>query len=55
MLRSISPTPAASGALFDEYFAGNASWAAAYMAVAQHIDSVESDNFELCEQFYFGE
>ena len=55
MLRSISPTPEASGALFDEYFAGNASWAAAYMAVAQHIDSVESDNFELCEQFYFGE
>ena len=55
MLRSISPNAAASGALFDEYFAGNASWASAFMAVGQYIESIESDIFELCEQFYFGE
>jgi hypothetical protein len=41
--------------MFDEYFAGEASWAGAYLAVAQLIESVESDNFEICEQIYFGE
>ena len=55
MLRSITPDAKSYGALFDEYYAGEASWAGAYLAVAQLIESVESDNFEICEQIYFGE
>jgi hypothetical protein len=52
MLRSITPTPELHGAMFDEYFAGTASWADDYAAVGQHIVSLESDNFEICEQIY---
>lgn len=55
MLRSITPDAESHGAMFDEYFAGEAPWAGAYLAVAQLIESVESDNFEICEQIYFGE
>lgn len=55
MLRSITPDAESHGAMFDEYFAGEASWAGAYLAVAQLIESVESDNFEICEQIYFGD
>ncbi|MDG0970647.1 MAG: hypothetical protein P8P22_04125 [Porticoccaceae bacterium] len=52
MLRSITPTPELHGAMFDEYFAGTASWAEAYLSVGKLIMSLESDNFEICEQIY---
>jgi hypothetical protein len=52
MLRSITPTPELHGAMFDEYFAGTASWADDYTAVGQLMMSLESDNFEICEQIY---
>ncbi|MDG2501928.1 MAG: hypothetical protein P8M77_05995 [Porticoccaceae bacterium] len=54
MLRSITPTAESNGAMFDEYFAGKASWAGAYADVVKYIVSVESDNFEICEQIYSG-
>ena len=41
------------GVLFDDYFAGTASWAADYDAVMQ-LGEVMSDNMEICEQLYFG-
>jgi hypothetical protein len=55
MVRSVSRDAAAAGALFDEYFSGTAAWAGAFQAVSPHIDAVTSDNFEMCEQIYFGE
>ena len=54
MIRSVTPTPELTGAMFDEYFTGKASWAGAYAAVGQYIESIESDNFEMCQQIYVG-
>ena len=55
MTRSVSRDAAAAGALFDEYFSGTAGWAGAFQVVSSYIDAVISDNYEMCEQIYFGE
>lgn len=53
IVRSIVRDANAMGVLFDEYFAGNASWADEYQTVTS-LGEVVSDNIEVCEQLYFG-
>ena len=53
MVRSITRDANSMGVLFDDYFAGTASWAADYDAVMQ-LGEVMSDYMEICEQLYFG-
>ena len=53
IVRSIVRDANAMGVLFDEYFAGNASWADEYQTVTS-LGEVISDNIEVCEQLYFG-
>jgi hypothetical protein len=53
IVRSIVRDANAMGVLFDEFFAGNASWADEYQAVMS-LGEVVSDNMEVCEQLYFG-
>ena len=55
MVRSVARDQAAMGALFDEYFSGAATWAPAFDALQQAGATIVSDNFERCEQYYFGE
>ena len=52
-VRSIVRDANAMGILFDDFFAGNASWADEYQAVLS-LGEVVSDNMEICEQLYFG-
>ena len=53
MVRSITRDANAMGILFDEYFAGTATWAADYDNLML-LGEVMSDNMEICEQIYFG-
>ena len=53
MVRSITRDANAMGILFDEYFAGTATWAADYDNLML-LGEVMSDNMEICEQLYFG-
>ena len=53
IVRSIVRDANAMGILFDDFFAGNASWADEYQAVLS-LGEVVSDNMEICEQLYFG-
>ena len=53
IVRSIVRDANAMGVLFDEFFAGNASWADEYQTVTS-LGEVVSDNMEVCEQLYFG-
>ena len=53
MVRSITRDANAMGILFDEYFAGTATWAADYDNLML-LGEVVSDNMEICEQLYFG-
>ena len=55
MIRSVARDEAAMGALFDEYFSGTATWASAFDSLQQAGATIISDNFEKCEQFYFGD
>jgi hypothetical protein len=53
MVRSITRDANAMGILFDEYFAGTATWAADYDNLML-LGEIMSDNMEICEQLYFG-
>ena len=53
MVRSITRDAQSMGVLFDDYFAGTASWAADYDSLML-LGEVMSDNMEICEQVYFG-
>jgi len=53
MVRSIAPDASALGKIFDEYFTGSASWAAAYQNVLAQGGTVISDHMDVCEQTYF--
>ena len=53
MVRSITRDANAMGILFDEYFAGTATWAADYDNLML-LGEIVSDNMEICEQLYFG-
>ena len=53
MVRSITRDAQSMGVLFDDYFAGTATWAADYDSLML-LGEVMSDNMEICEQVYFG-
>ena len=53
MVRSITRDAQSMGVLFDDYFAGTASWAADYDSLML-LGEVMSDNMDICEQLYFG-
>lgn len=53
MVRSITRDAQSMGVLFDDYFAGTATWAAEYDSLML-LGEVMSDNMEICEQVYFG-
>ena len=53
MVRSITRDAQSMGVLFDDYFAGTASWAADYDSLML-LGEVMSDNMDICEQLYVG-
>jgi len=53
MVRSITKDASSTGKIFDEYFDGESSWAAAYQNVLAQGGTVISDHFDECEQTYF--
>ena len=53
MVRSITRDAQSMGVLFDDYFAGTATWASDYDSLML-LGEVMSDNMEICEQVYFG-
>ena len=53
MVRSITPDATLMGKLFDEYFAGNASWQDEWLNLQAIGGEIKTDTFEVCEQTYF--
>tara|TARA_Y100000768_G_C23783656_1_gene589236 strand:- start:12 stop:725 length:714 start_codon:yes stop_codon:yes gene_type:complete len=53
MVRSITPDATLMGKLFDEYFAGNASWQDEWLNLQAIGGVITTDTFEVCEQTYF--